>query len=312
MPRATLLSLLLLTACATTPERSAATPATWTQAAPLRHARSAHAVVSDGMQAFALAGTGPQGPVLEVERFDGTAWHPETRLPGEGLNAPAAVLHAGRLYVLGGFHGVSNLPSDAVHVYDLRTRTWSRGAPLPAPRGGTAAVVLDGRIHLVGGGNSERTLADHAAYDPARDAWVQLAPLPRSKGSPAAVVHEGRLWVLGGRSGASDFGEVDVYDAARDAWTPGPAIVPRGTHGAAVYRGVLHLFGGESQAQRSALAEVLRLESGHWVPGPPLPTARTYARAVVVGDAVYVVGGNLAAGNSHGAAGSAVVERFGP
>lgn len=43
-----------------------------------------------------------------------------------------------------------------------------------------------------------------------------------------------------------------------------------------------------------------------------MPTARNSARAVVVDDAVYVVGGSLEAGNSHGAVGSNVVERYQP
>jgi N-acetylneuraminic acid mutarotase len=41
-----------------------------------------------------------------------------------------------------------------------------------------------------------------------------------------------------------------------------------------------------------------------------LPTARNYARAVVLNDAVYVVGGSRVAGDSHSASGSTVVERF--
>ena len=48
-----------------------------------------------------------------------------------------------------------------VHVYDTRTKRWNQAAPLPAPRGGLAAVVLEGMIHVLGGGNSKSTIADH-------------------------------------------------------------------------------------------------------------------------------------------------------
>jgi hypothetical protein len=41
-----------------------------------------------------------------------------------------------------------------------------------------------------------------------------------------------------------------------------------------------------------------------------MPTARNFARAVPLGVAVYVVGGDPEAGNSHAGAGSAVVERY--
>jgi N-acetylneuraminic acid mutarotase len=53
---------------------------------------------------YALGGTGADGaPVLAVERFDGTRWSEEATLPGDGLNAPAAAMLDGRIYVIGGF-----------------------------------------------------------------------------------------------------------------------------------------------------------------------------------------------------------------
>jgi N-acetylneuraminic acid mutarotase len=83
----------------------------------------------------------------------------ETRLP-EGLNAPAAVAIGSRIYLIGGFSGVSNLPTEKVRVYDTRTKQWSEAAPLPAPRGGHAAVAHEGRIHVFGGGNSAVVFED--------------------------------------------------------------------------------------------------------------------------------------------------------
>ena len=204
----------------------------WATAPPLLHARSAHAVVTDGEAVYALGGTGANGdPVRSVERFDGKRWTEETTLPGEGLNAPAAAVLDGRIYVIGGFGTTTNVATVGVHVYDLDTRTWSEAAPLPAARGGHAAVVLDGKIHVVGGGNEVSTLALHSVYDATSDRWTEAAPLPRSKGSPAAVVLDGRLWAIGGRSGPEDYGDVDVYDPAADTWSSRPSIPPRGTHG---------------------------------------------------------------------------------
>jgi N-acetylneuraminic acid mutarotase len=197
-------------------------------------------------------------------------------------------------------------------VYDTRSRVWSRAAPLPAPRGGHAAAVLDGRIHVIGGGNSITTLADHSEYDPSTDAWTERAPLPHSRGSPAAVVFGGRLYSIGGRSGPADFGDVDVYDPRADRWSSGPAIVPRGTAGAAAYCGSIYVFGGESQAERKTLDEVLRLDTtlNAWLPSLPMPSPRNYARAVVLGGSVFLIGGNPVVGMSHSSEGSAVVDRF--
>jgi N-acetylneuraminic acid mutarotase len=276
------------------------------------YARSAHAVVADGTSVYALAGSGARGPVTQIERFDGKKWRREGTLPGNGLNAPAAVLLDGRVYVIGGFEGLSNVPTDSVRAFDTATKMWRDLAPLPSPRGGHAAVALDGKIHVIGGGNSESTLAAHSVYDPAANRWTTAAPLPRSEGSPAAAVYGGRLYAIGGRSGFSDFGAVDIYDPSSDSWSKGPRIPPRGTAGAVVYRGAIFVFGGESQARNRTLNDVFRLDpkTNVWRRVSRMPTARNYARAVVFKDAVYVVGGSRTAGASHSATGSKVVERY--
>jgi N-acetylneuraminic acid mutarotase len=290
-------------------------PPAWHAAPPMLHSRAAHAVVATDSAIYALGGTGEgNAPVLEVERFDGTRWTVETTLPGDGLNAPAAAVVGGRIYLIGGFSTVTNVPSDRVLVYDPTGKSWSEAAPLPAPRGGHAAVVLDGRIHVIGGGNSSSTLADHSVYDPATDRWSERAPLPRSEGSPAGVASGGKLWAIGGRSGPADFGEVYVYDPAADAWSRGPSIEPRGTAGAVEYCGAIHLFGGESQARRESLGEVLRLRPGApaWEAMEPMPTPRNFARAVRFRGSVWVVGGSSTPEPSHASVGSAVVERYAP
>lgn len=289
------------------------TAGSWYDAPPMLHARSAHAVVSTGDAIYAIGGTGEGGrPVLDVERFDGTSWRAETRLPSDGLNAPAAAVIGRRIYVIGGFKTTTNVPTADVLIYDVDAHTWSTAAPLAEPRGGHAATVLNGKIHIIGGGNSRSTLANHSEYVPATNRWTERAPLSRSKGSPAAVVLDGKLYSIGGRSGPGDFGDVEVYDPSKDAWTSGPSIEPRGTAGAAVYCGEIYVFGGESQARKTTLDEVLRLDpiANRWERATPMITPRNYGRAVVFKGSVWLVGGNRTVGMSHSSAGSTLVERF--
>jgi N-acetylneuraminic acid mutarotase len=250
-----------------------------------------------------------------VDRFDGRTWRTIARgIPGGALNAPAAVARGGRIYVIGGFAGATNLPTTTVRTFDPAARKWASAPALPAPRGGHAAVVLDGKIHVLGGGNSVSTIADHSVFDPATGQWTAAAPLPRAEGSPAAVVLGGKIYAIGGRSGFEDYGTVFVYDPAQDTWTRGPSIPPRGTAGAAIYKGAIYVFGGESQSASRVLADVYRLRPGdtRWTRVGRMPTARNYARAVGYRGAIYVVGGSTTFGDSHGAAGSTVVERYVP
>src|SRR5206468_2696832 len=168
----------------------------WHRAASLRSARAAHAVVVADDAIYVLGGTGGGGAPTGVERFDGRAWKVVTHLPHGGINAPAAVTLNHRIYVIGGFADQTNLPTAAVEIYDPAANAWTEGPPLPAPRGGHAAVVLDGKIHVLGGGNSQSTLADHTIFDPQTGRWTDAAPLPRSEGSVAAAVFGGRLYAI--------------------------------------------------------------------------------------------------------------------
>ena len=281
---------------------------TWSRIAPLPHPRSAHAAVAAGGSIYVVGGPS----TAAVDRFDGSGWQLETNLPGGIVNAPAAAVVGNTLVFTGGFLGSTNAPTDAVRLYDLGSHTWRSGAPLPAPRGGHAAAVLDGHVHVIGGGNSSSTIADHSVYDLATDTWTSAAPLPRAEGSPAAVALDGKLYAIGGRSGSSDYGNVYVYDPQTDAWAAGPSIPPRGTAGAVVYRGAIYVFGGESQARARTLADVYRLTPGasRWTRIGGMPTARNYPRAVPFGEAVFLVGGSRTAGDSHGNPGSTLVDRF--
>jgi N-acetylneuraminic acid mutarotase len=289
-------------------------PGTWHREPDMLSARSAHAVVATTEAIYALAGTGPDGqPVLDVERFDGKTWTRETTLV-EGLNATAAAAVGDAIYVIGGFGTTTNRPVAAVRRYDLNKRAWTSVAPLPAPRGGHAAVVLNGRIHVIGGGNSVSTIDDHSVYDPAANTWSERARLPRRMGSPAAAVLDGRIYSIGGRSGPNDFGDVHIYDSKADRWKPGPAIEPRGTVGAVAFNRTIYAIGGESQSKQAVLGSVLRLDPGSkaWADDTSLPSPRSFARAVLFKRAIYVIGGSTRYGASHSSQGSAVVERFAP
>ena len=286
----------------------------WRKEQDLLTPRAAHAVVSTANAIYAIAGTGPEGkPVLDMERFDGNTWTREAALPGEGLNAPAAAAIGDTIYLIGGFGTTSNRPIANVWRYHVTTKQWNDAASLPAPRGGHAAAVLNGRIHVIGGGNSVSTIHDHTVYDPSTNAWSERAKLPRSMGSPAVVVVGGRLYSIGGRSGPNDFGDVHIYDAASDTWNAGVAIDARGTGGAAVLGGSIFYFGGELQSKNVVLDTVLRLDPGAkaWVADTPMPTARNFARAVLFKRRAYIVGGSTVYGRSHASPGAGVVESFG-
>jgi len=106
------------------------TSGTWSEHCQLLHPRSAHALVSTPTSLYALAGTSVSGtPVLPVERFNAatSSWSLETTLPGEGLNATAAVVLGDRILLIGGFNATTNVPTPQLLAYDLSTHGWAEG-----------------------------------------------------------------------------------------------------------------------------------------------------------------------------------------
>lgn len=161
-------------------------------------------------------------------------WNPRTgawtRLP----DAPrprdhfqTAVLD-GSLYAAGGRRTSrdgnvqSNLTIAEVDRFDLRTGQWSTlpaTGNLPTLRAGTATVVLDGRL-LVIGGESDTQLPAHAeveALDPRSERWYPLAPLAEGRHATQAILHGGRLYLAAGSRtrGATEIDSQEVFTPVR-------------------------------------------------------------------------------------------------
>jgi len=89
---------------------------------------------------------------------------------------------------------------------------WKRSA-MPSRRGGLAAAVFDGVIHVIGGETRGSVFANHEVYDPATDHWTTAPALPVPRHGLAAAAVAGKLYVIGGgpTAGFSQTDAVDVF-----------------------------------------------------------------------------------------------------
>ncbi|MFN7176726.1 MAG: Kelch repeat-containing protein [Thermaurantiacus sp.] len=132
-------------------------------------------------------------------------WQEGAAMPTPRNSMAFAVL-AGRLHVIAGRRslGPGNIVNLADHhAYDPAADRWVALAPLPAPRGGHAAAVVGGRIHVLGGeafGDSPTVFREHWSYDPEADRWREEAPMPEGRHGLGAVALAGRLHVIAGAS----------------------------------------------------------------------------------------------------------------
>jgi N-acetylneuraminic acid mutarotase len=176
----------------------------WVERAPMPTARSGGGkAVIDG-KIYVAGGRPPGGHAFEVYDPATDSWERLPDLPTQ-RNHLAMVALDGKVIVAGGRFGpgAGAQRTEVVEIYDPATRTWTLGAPLPAPRGGITGAVVAGCM-FVFGGEGEPThvlgLTPHAyGYDPRTDQWTQLPDLPIAvHGLKGSAVIDGRIFLPGG------------------------------------------------------------------------------------------------------------------
>lgn len=176
----------------------------WVKRAPMPTARSGGGkAVIDG-KIYVAGGRPPGGSAFEVYDPATDTWEKLPDLPSQ-RNHLAMVALGGKVIVAGGRTGPGAMADrvDVVEIYDPKTRRWSKGAPLPAPRGGITGAAYAGCM-FVFGGEGERThvlglTPDAYGYDPRTDRWTQLPGLPIAiHGLKGSAVIGGRVFLPGG------------------------------------------------------------------------------------------------------------------
>jgi N-acetylneuraminic acid mutarotase len=306
-------TLQLATICAAFAALTASAQAddkgSWVMKAPVPAALNEVSVVFVAGKLHVIGGSvlGFTGPYHAVYDIKSDKW--DTRSPApfpNRLDHVGSVVLNGKIYTVGGFigGGVHKDGQDAVYEYDPASNTWRTLANLKLGRGSTAVVVLDGKIHAIGGrGADGKTVGTHEVYDPATNKWTDAAPVAKTRDHAAAGVMDGKIYYAGGRTGAStdstDF--LDIYDPKTNTWTEGPKMpTKRSGLAGVVYKGVLMVLGGEVPRENRANSEneAFDPKSNSWRTLAPMPGGRHATNAATDGERVYLANGSLGPGGS--------------
>jgi hypothetical protein len=180
-----------------------------------------------------------------IQLNGGLAWEElpmQTPLQGVPL-----VSHAGKVYRVGGLNARNPTTDDEADLhstadfveFDPATGKWSSLSPLPAPRSSHNAVVIGGRLYVVGGwtlaGESPGTWQpDALVYDFAspQAGWQKLPSPPFKRRALAAGHANGNLVAIGGMDEAADVSQrVDIFDPRTGDWSEGPELPGEGMAG---------------------------------------------------------------------------------
>lgn len=232
------------------------------------------------------------------------------------LNIPragaATVIHAGVIYVLGGVDGRDFLTSTeyAKILPDGSLSEWRMGPELPTERGFTSAVVHEGYIYVVGGGNGPNgqhllrsTERAKINADGSLAAWTtesRQTVMPRRCTKLGLI--DNRIYSFGGYGGvlldSVEFSPIDG-DGNLGGWTMASETMtlPRYVNSVKIVAGRAYVIGGHDQSKGVGITDVewtMPDDSGDmagWKKTASLQVGRYGLASTAKQDRVYVFGG---------------------
>ncbi|MHB8790919.1 MAG: kelch repeat-containing protein [Desulfobulbaceae bacterium] len=200
----------------------------WSTAADMNYASYAHTstVLPDGRVLIAGGGTDFHNTLGRVEVYDPAAdsWNNAATMSINRESHTATLLPDGRVLVtggallIGGYEGIGSIGNLAsTEIYDPASDTWSWAGDLSIARANhTATLLPDGRVFVVGGGNS---FSSTELFDPANDSWNTNGEMVDSRvNTTATLLPDGKVFMAGGWNETGVLAAGEVYDPVAKTW----------------------------------------------------------------------------------------------
>lgn len=220
----------------------------------------------------------------------------------------AACAVDGKIYAFGGLGGLAK-----VEEYDPATDTWTSKTDMPTGRSFLECSVIDDKIYVIGGNDSEggwgASLATVEVYDPATDTWTKKADMSTVRDGAGVSFVNGKLYAMGGSEvhgfqSWSTLRSVEEYDPLTDTWTPKTDMYrARETFSAIVVGEKIYAIGSFAPYE-----EMYDPAIDTWAKIAPMPSPRIHAPALAVDSRIYVFGGD----EEGGGPGTSVVFTYDP
>lgn len=176
---------------------------------------------------------------------------------------------------------------------------WVSRRAMPLPRRDFATATVNGRIYVLGGGDTQAPVIPSPAtttvqvYDPATDSWTMGAPLLVAVMSHAAAAVDGKIYVAGGKSEfAPGLKTLQVYDPITRLWTRKADLPYELSDSAATGAGgKLFIFGGDGLGWDTSNTLSYDPAIDAWSAHAPMPDVGRDMAAIAVDGKPLVLGG---------------------
>jgi N-acetylneuraminic acid mutarotase len=278
----------------------------WATKAKMPSERTGFGVAVVDGKIYAIGGHPLGGVTTDINKeYDPATnkWTSKKSMPGP-LAWFGTAVYQNEIYVIGGawFLGGTGSEKTSVWVYNPATDKWNTSkTSMPTARAGIEANVVDGKIYVIGGRNSDGITNVTEVYDPATDTWATKTPIPTPVYSYASAVVDNKIYIIGGwtqRANStlvSRVGLNQIYDPKTDTWSSGmPIPISNGanagtTSGVMAPKRIYVIGGGMNQIYDPA--------NGSWTVGTPIPKSDRRLEnfddvvIAVLDDQLYAMGG---------------------
>jgi N-acetylneuraminic acid mutarotase len=201
----------------------------------------------------------------------------------------------GELFVIGGFTPGA---TDSVEAYDPASNTWRSIAPFPSVLHHANVAVVGERLYVAGfyvGSSFTDASGSVFEYDPGLDTWTARAPLPAGteRASACVAALDGVMYLFGGARNGS-VADASAYEPASDTWRALPRLPEAREHCAAgAIGGRIVIAGGRADGIGGFQPNtwVFDPQTEDYAPGAPLLTARGGVAGAVLGERLFIFGG---------------------
>lgn len=288
----TLLSLLLLIACAGATEPARITALY--EPAPLSNATATQPIE----QALSASPALPESAIIDLGYLS-----PALKMTTKRATHTATLLPDGKVLIAGGFReeGTFEIPIASAEIYDPQTNTFTQTGKMNEARSGhTATLLPNGLVLIAGGWGVNGRTSTTELYDPQAGKFHYAASMASQRASMTATLLKNGLLLIAGGDFARNSPQLiaEIYDYATNTFTrSGSLNIGRSAHTATLLNDGKVLFvGGRPRYNNAAVlasAEIYDPTTGQFTYTGDMSIVRYKHAAVLLQDGnVLVMGGS--------------------
>lgn len=182
---------------------------------------------------------------------------------------------------------------------------WVERAEMSTTRADAGAVLIEGKIYVIGGRGVDGELSDTVdGYDLGANTWTKSSDMVRGRWGLSACPVDGKIYAMGGfrATYVALYDILQVYDPVESKWsTKSKMPTARYSPSSSLVDGKIYAIGGlvgtAGEYEPTSVVEMYDPVTDTWTRKKSMPTARYGLATSVVDGKIYAIGGSTQYGD---------------